>query len=180
MKNTNLLLHCGAAKVERDWLGLIATPKATDTWFPIPHERLVREVETALWRVNMRVANQAHGLSPDGCRYFGLLQIVPVTVGWNSPQPPTGDYTYVLGLRNSHDKRFPPRWFWVARFSSAITSRFRARSKLPASTPGSSSATFLPSSPKAPANWQNAGTTRTSGLPPTSRPNSLRAKRRTT
>ena len=107
MKTTNLLLHCGAAKVERDWLGLIATPKATDTWFPIPHERLVREVETALWKVNMRVANQAHGLSPDGCRYFGLLQIVPVTVGWNSPQPPTGDYTYVLGLRNSHDKRFP-------------------------------------------------------------------------
>ena len=66
MQNTNLLLHCGAAKVERDWLGLIAPPKATETWFPIPHERLVREVETALWKVNMRVANQAHGLSPDG------------------------------------------------------------------------------------------------------------------
>ncbi len=47
MKTTNLLLHCGAAKVERDWLALMAAPRSTDTWFPIPHERLIREVETA-------------------------------------------------------------------------------------------------------------------------------------
>lgn len=55
----------------------------------------------------MRVVNQAHGLSPDGCRYFGLLQIAATEVSWSRPQPPTPDYTYVLGLRNSHDKRFP-------------------------------------------------------------------------
>ena len=107
MRNTNLLLHCGAAKVERDWLALMTAPRSTDTWFPIPHERLIREVEAALYRAGMRVVNQAHGLSPDGCRYFGLLQIAPAEVGWTSPQPPTQDYTYVLGLRNSHDKRFP-------------------------------------------------------------------------
>ena len=107
MKTTNLLLHCGAAKVERDWLALMTAPRSTDTWFPIPHERLIREVEGALDRAGMRVVNQAHGLSPDGCRYFGLLQIATTEVSWSRPQPPTPDYTYVLGLRNSHDKRFP-------------------------------------------------------------------------
>ena len=107
MKTTNLLLHCGAAKVERDWLALMSAPRSTDTWFPIPHERLIREVETALHRMGMRVVNQAHGLSPDACRYFGLLQVAPAELGWTSPQPPTQDYSYVLGLRNSHDKRFP-------------------------------------------------------------------------
>ena len=107
MRNTNLLLHCGASKVERDWLALMAAPRSTDTWFPIPHERLIREVESALERAGMRVVNQAHGLSPDACRYFGLLQVAPANPGWITPQPPTQDYTYVLGLRNSHDKRFP-------------------------------------------------------------------------
>ena len=107
MKTTNLLLHCGAAKVERDWLALMAAPRSTDTWFPIPHERLIREVEAALERAGMCVVNQAHGLSPDACRYFGLLQVAPANLSWTTPQPPTQDYTYVLGLRNSHDKRFP-------------------------------------------------------------------------
>ncbi|MBE7157168.1 MAG: DUF932 domain-containing protein [Rhodospirillales bacterium] len=106
MRTTNLLLHCGAAKVERDWLALMAAPRSTDTWFPISHERLVREVETALDRAGMRVVGQAHGLSPDARRYFGLLQVAAVEPRWTTPQPPTQDYTYVLGLRNSHDKRF--------------------------------------------------------------------------
>ena len=47
----------------------------------------------------MRVVNEAHGLSADGLRYFGLLEVA------NCQQ--TEDYAYVLGLRNSHDKRFP-------------------------------------------------------------------------
>ena len=45
------------------------------------------------------MVNEAHGMSADGARYFGLLQIV------NGDKE--GDYCYVLGLRNSHDKRFP-------------------------------------------------------------------------
>ncbi len=107
MRTTNLLLHCGAAKIERDWLALMPAPQPTATWFPIPHERLIREVEAALHRAGMRVVSQAHGLSQDARRYFGLLQVAPVLPSWTTPQPPTQDYTYVLGLRNSHDKSFP-------------------------------------------------------------------------
>ena len=47
----------------------------------------------------MRVISEAHGLSADGLRYFGLMEVA------NCQQ--TQDYAYVLGLRNSHDKRFP-------------------------------------------------------------------------
>ena len=99
MNQSNLILHCGAAKVERAQLTRIVTPEGDRTWCPIPHETLVSEVTSALTRANMRIVTEAHGLSADGARYFGLLQVA------NDEQQ--GDYSYVLGLRNSHDKRFP-------------------------------------------------------------------------
>jgi len=99
MNHSNLILHCGAARTERSELALVCTPDADNTWCPIPHQTLVAEVEGALTRANMRIVTEAHGLSADGARYFGLLQVA------NGDEQ--GDYSYVLGLRNSHDKRFP-------------------------------------------------------------------------
>src|SRR5262249_28606027 len=40
-----------------------------------------------------------HGLTRDGARYFGLLQVANGEDG--------GDHGLVIGLRNSHDKSFP-------------------------------------------------------------------------
>ena len=96
---TNLMLHCGASKIERGALATIATPQPTESWFPIPHTVLIERVEQTLAATQMRVVNEAHGLSAEGLRYFGLLEVA------NCQQ--TEDYAYVLGLRNSHDKRFP-------------------------------------------------------------------------
>ena len=93
MNTSNLILHCGAASVERDTLALVPTPEPEATWCPIPHASLVAEVEGALQRANMRIVSQAHGLSADTSRYFGLLQIA------NGDEQ--RDYSYVLGLRNS-------------------------------------------------------------------------------
>ncbi len=95
----NLLLHCGSEQVPREELYRTRTPAATRTWQPIPHSLLLQQVEATLPRFGMRVVNQAHGLSHDGDRYFGLLEIAN---GSNHP-----DYSRVLGIRNSHDKRFP-------------------------------------------------------------------------
>lgn len=75
MNHSNLILHCGAAKVERAQLTRIETRQATEPWCPIPHETLVSEVTGALTRANMRVVTEAHSLSADGLRYFGLLQV---------------------------------------------------------------------------------------------------------
>ena len=95
----NLMLHAGAAAVPRTTLRSVATPESTSTWQPIPHEDFVAQVEDLLPRYDLRVVNEAHALTYDDARYFGLLE---VRNGSNHR-----DYSWVLGLRNSHDKSIP-------------------------------------------------------------------------
>lgn len=95
----NLCLHCGAHVVERNLVKLVATPRATDTWTPIPHLELVTQVERTLKSNGLIVGTQAHSLTRDGARYFGLMEV--------QRDEADADYCWVLGLRNSHDKTFP-------------------------------------------------------------------------
>jgi len=95
----NLMLHCGARKTDRQQISQCETPARTETWVPISHQRLLEQVEDSLTGVGLKVVNQAHALSADHRRYFGLLEVV------NGQQH--NDYGLVLGLRNSHDKSFP-------------------------------------------------------------------------
>ena len=92
----NLCLHCGANKIEREQLGTVATPERTATWVPIPHHRLLAGVQDSLTRSGLHVVTEAHGLSKDGNRYFGLLQVA------NGTNP--DGFGLVVGVRNSHDK----------------------------------------------------------------------------
>jgi hypothetical protein len=100
------MLHCGANSVGRDEISRVATPEPTSTWCPIPHNRFIEQVETALNTLDMEIVNEAHALTKDGNRYFGLLQ-----VNRRSTEVVTTDvdrdYAFVAGLRNSHDKSFP-------------------------------------------------------------------------
>lgn len=98
-RRCNLILHCGNEKADRVSVARVTTPKPTSTWTPIPHLTLVEEVESALRSTGLTIGSQVHSLSPDGNRYFGLTEVH----GPNDPE----DYSWVLGLRNSHDKRFP-------------------------------------------------------------------------
>lgn len=98
-RHPNLILHCGAQAVKRQEVTAIRTPRATQTWTPIPHIDLVNHVERTLKTNGLVVGTQAHSLSHDGARYFGLMEIQ------RSDSDP--DYCWVLGLRNSHDKTFP-------------------------------------------------------------------------
>lgn len=102
MKKLNLTLHCGAASVGRDEISRVYTPDPTETWCPIPHHRFIEQVEMALNTLDMEVVEQAHALTRDGARYFGLLQVARAN-GGNEER----DYAFVAGLRNSHDKSFP-------------------------------------------------------------------------
>ena len=95
----NLCLHCGGQKAERAEVQLVPTPRATATWTPIPHLELVTQVERTLRTNGLVVGTQAHSLSHDGQRYFGLMEVLR--------EQNAGDYCWVLGLRNSHDKTFP-------------------------------------------------------------------------
>jgi hypothetical protein len=95
----NLVLHCGAAAVELDQVSSVKTPRATSTWQPIPHHQLIQTVQRTLATTNLTIGTQAHSLTHDGSRYFGLMEI--------HGRKTSSDYCWVLGLRNSHDKMFP-------------------------------------------------------------------------
>jgi hypothetical protein len=99
MNRINLCLHCGTQSVPRDQVGAVTTPPRTKSWVPIAHAGLLDGVQSALERTGLHVVNEAHGLSRDGARYFGLLQLVN--------GQPDQDFGLVVGLRNSHDKSFP-------------------------------------------------------------------------
>ena len=101
MHKSSLVLHCGASKIEREALELVPTPTGTHSWTPVSHFDLLTQVEHALTSRNLSIVSEAHGLTKDNNRYFGLLQISNQALG---DQP---DYGYVVGLRNSHDRRFP-------------------------------------------------------------------------
>jgi len=92
-----LMLHVNAKAVDYDVLRQLETPAATPTHVPIPHFRVVDLVKTAAGMYGHEIISEAHGVTEDGARYFGLLSL---------RSPYTG-YEDTVGLRNSHDKSFP-------------------------------------------------------------------------
>jgi len=99
-RRPKLCLHCGGNEVTREEVEMTSTPSPTNTWQPIPHIELIKQVEEALALNHLEIGNVAHALSHEGKRYFGLMEI-------RSPELTADDYAYVLGIRNSHDKLFP-------------------------------------------------------------------------
>ena len=96
-KELNLMLHCGANAVERNDVFNADTPQGTATHCPIPHSRLLTEVTDTLRYHDYHIVSEAHGMTNDGNRYFGMLQLATNA----------SDHAIVVGIRNSHDKTFP-------------------------------------------------------------------------
>lgn len=92
-----LMLHAGAEAIDYPALRALAVPEATATHVPIPHHRVVDVVRHMLSFYGHEVTEEAHGVTKDGARYFGVLSL----------KSTYGDYTDMIGLRNSHDKHFP-------------------------------------------------------------------------
>lgn len=99
MAAANLCAHAGAARVTRGDVLAVATPNRTATWVPIDHARLLEEMDDWVRRAGLEVRKEAHALSHNGARYFGVFDIA-VREG-------AADYGLAVGLRNSHDMRFP-------------------------------------------------------------------------
>src|SRR4051794_34308609 len=99
MREISLILHTGARSASREQVALVPTPARTQSWVPIPHARLLDGVQGSLERAGLATLSEAHGLTNDGCRYFGLLQVAQTDAD--------RDFGLVVGLRNSHDKSFP-------------------------------------------------------------------------
>ena len=95
----NLMLHQGSSFVGKEELRNVFTPPPIHSWQSISHEHLLSTIEHQLGRLNYHVTDESHGLSKNGSRYFGLLEI-------GEPDCDR-DYQTVIGVRNSHDKSFP-------------------------------------------------------------------------
>jgi hypothetical protein len=95
-----MLLHCDAELVSRRQLYDVPTPTNTKTWYPLPHGRVFGEVYDQLRVCGFVVTEEAHALSHDGQRYFGVLNIT-------LPGRGIFEWSWAVGIRNSHDKTFP-------------------------------------------------------------------------
>lgn len=95
-----LLLHCGAETVPREKVLATSTPRATKTWYPLPHRNLIEEIEGQLSDAGFLIEAEAHALSHEQARYFGVFEVA-------YPDRTVSDYRWIVGLRNSHDKSFP-------------------------------------------------------------------------
>ncbi len=93
----SLMLHSGANPVSYDELRAVQLPAATDTHVPVAHHEIVELMRYTLGFHQHEIAEEHHAITPDGARYFGVLCL----------RSPYGDYTDMLGLRNSHDKSLP-------------------------------------------------------------------------
>ena len=74
----NLLLHCGSRRVDREQIMLAPTPPRTNTWVPVPHQRLLQQVEHTLLGCGMTVVNEAHGLWALGPESIGSRALATV------------------------------------------------------------------------------------------------------
>ena len=83
--------------LDRTQLELIQTPEPTLTWSPIPHHHLVDKVQDRLQQQGLRVQTARHTVTHGTNRYFGTLELMP---------EPGREYRRMVGIRNSHDKKF--------------------------------------------------------------------------
>ncbi|MCR2833492.1 DUF945 domain-containing protein [Parerythrobacter lacustris] len=92
-----LMLHAGAEPVDYGDLAALPIPEATQTHVPIAHQAVVDMVKYSLGFYGHQIVEEHFGVTPDGMRFFGVLSLLSED----------GDYCDSVGLRNSHDKRFP-------------------------------------------------------------------------
>lgn len=91
------MLHAGAEPVEYGELIRLPIPDPTETHVPIAHNAVVDMVKYSLGFFGHDIVAEHYGVTPDGLRFFGVIEL----------KSQYGDYTDTVGLRNSHDKKFP-------------------------------------------------------------------------
>ena len=96
-KNTMLIMSKN--RIPSEALATLATPAGTDTHTPIPHATLVDYTRKALGRAGLEIKEEEHGLSQGDQCYFGGFAITGKEIQGD-------DRNLVLGLRNSHNKKF--------------------------------------------------------------------------
>ncbi len=94
LPDAKLIAHCGTNRVTRLDLAQLPTPDATATFQPIPHTRLIDQLEEALAFRHIRITRDEYAVSPDGMKLFALLEVNSDFEG----------VRFAIGLRNANDK----------------------------------------------------------------------------
>ena len=94
---SNLMMHCGGSVVTRDEVKAVTTPPHTKTHFPMPHGEVLDIVQDSLGKFGFEIKSERHGLSATQDSYFGVLDL-------SHPTSSSEEYTWAVGIRNSHDK----------------------------------------------------------------------------
>jgi len=94
MEQAQLLAHCGSSKITRGELKLIATPVASPTHQPIPHNQIVEALVEALSFRHISAIREEYAVSSDGMKMFGVLDLETTFDGCR----------FSVGIRNSNDK----------------------------------------------------------------------------
>jgi hypothetical protein len=98
MAESSLVLHRGAREVQETELAEIRPPSPEGRWYPLAHHRVLGQVRQTLVEAGFTVERQRLGVTPDGHRFFGTLDLgTPIASG----------ITLAVGVRNSTDKTFP-------------------------------------------------------------------------
>ena len=98
MNKLNFNLYVGGKGTTTDRAGLdkIHTPDPVGRWMPIPHSTMINHADTALQALNMKIVHDVYKIDKDGKRMFGMVQVQNCKAD--------GDFSFVVGIRNSHDK----------------------------------------------------------------------------
>lgn len=100
-----LMLHCGGRIASLEEIAEVETPTANRSHVPVSHLDVIESARSALVDSGYSITDEEHGLAGAGgngdARYFGILQIS------QDGRKDRGDYSWTLGIRNSHDKKFP-------------------------------------------------------------------------
>jgi Domain of unknown function (DUF932) len=89
-----LMAHVGASKLARPELAQILPPEPTDTFKPIAHAELVRQVIEGLSFRHINVVRDEYAVTEDGMKLFGIMDLETTFEGCR----------FSLGLRNANDK----------------------------------------------------------------------------
>ncbi|MGB8509846.1 MAG: DUF932 domain-containing protein [Pyrinomonadaceae bacterium] len=94
LPDARLMVHAGASKITRPELANLPVAEATATFQPIPHARLIDQLEEALAFRHISIVRDDYAVSPDGMRLFALLELNADCFG----------VRFAIGLRNANDR----------------------------------------------------------------------------
>lgn len=94
----------GDRQISRIGLAQIQTPRATSTWYPVPHLTVANTAIETLQDAGYTVRSERWTLSKNDQRLFGVVDLTLPLARWDSPGRGA---TVSLGIRSSYDKRLP-------------------------------------------------------------------------